>query len=132
MVNFMTDPISDLLIRIKNGYQARRKIVNVSHSKAKENICQLLVKNGYLKSLKIKKAKFKELELGLKYEAKKPALTAIKLISKPSLRVYKRAVDIPRVRMGHGITLVSTPAGLKTGKEAKKINLGGEVICQIW
>lgn len=130
----MNDPIADLIIRIKNGYQARQKMVLVPHSKIKENLCQILLKNGYLKSLKleVKSSKFKQLELELKYNRKNPAITAIKRISKLSLRVYKKVAKIPRVKMGHGITVVSTSAGLMTDKEAKKKNLGGEIICQVY
>lgn len=135
----MTDPIADLLIRIKNGYQARKKIVLVPYSKIKENICLLLVKEGFLEKLKIQKArlpagqaKFKTLELTLKYKHKQPVINEIRIISKQSLRIYKKATEIPKVKMGYGITIVSTPAGLMTDFEARKKNLGGEIICQVW
>ena len=129
----MYDPISDLISRIKNGYQARKKIVLVPHSKIKENLCRILIKYGFLKSLKINKEKVgSTIELELKYNRKVSAVTAIKIVSKPGLRIYCKAGEIPRVKMGRGITVVSTSAGLMTGKEAQKKSLGGEVICQVY
>jgi len=129
----MNDPIADLISRIKNGYQARKKIVLAPHSKIKENLCRILTKYGFLKTLKVNKEKVGlNLELVLKYDRKMPAITAIKIISKPGLRVYCKAGEIPRVKMGRGITVVSTSAGLMTGREAQKKNLGGEVICQVY
>jgi small subunit ribosomal protein S8 len=129
----MYDPIADLISRIKNGYQARKKIVLAPHSKIKENLCRILIKYGFLKSLKINKEKVGSvIELELKYNRKVSAVTAIKIVSKPGLRVYCKAGEIPRVKMGRGITVISTSAGLMTGKEAQKKNLGGEVICQVY
>lgn len=136
------DPIADLLIRIKNGYQARKDLVVVPHSNIKEQIAKILVEEGYLKKLEVpakggfasggKSSKFKVMELTLKYKSKKPAINNIMLISKPGVRIYRKKGEIPRVRQGRGITLVSTSQGLMTDKKAKKINLGGEVIAQIW
>jgi small subunit ribosomal protein S8 len=130
----MTDPIADFLARVKNGYLARKKEIVVPYSKIKEQLSQILVKEGYLKNVKCKmqNVKLKTLELELKYEGKKPALTEVKRISKPGLRIYTKATKIPKVRLGFGITIVSTSLGLMTDKKAKKLNLGGEVICQIW
>lgn len=130
----LSDPIADMLTRIKNGYQARKDVVLLPWSKIKEEIGQILLKEGYLKDMKSKgtKAKDKVLELELKYEGRKPALNEIKRISKPGLRIYAKVTKIPRVRFGFGITIVSTPKGLMIGKEAKKKKLGGEIICQIW
>lgn len=130
----LSDPIADMLTRIKNGYQARKDVVLLPWSKIKEEIGQILLKEGYLKDMKSKgtKAKDKVLELELKYEGRKPALNEIKRISKPGLRIYAKVTKIPRVKFGFGITIVSTPKGLMIGKEAKKKKLGGEIICQIW
>lgn len=128
----MTDPIADFLIRIKNGYLAGKKQVEVPYSKIKEKIAQILVKEGYLKEFKIENLKFKILKLTLKYEGKKPALEEVRRISKPGLRIYAKAKKIPAVRFGFGITIVSTSSGLMTLSQARKKNLGGEVICQIW
>ena len=128
----MTDPIADFLTRVRNGYLAGKKQMEVPHSRIKEQLSQILVKEGYLGKLKIENLKFKILKLTLKYKGKKPALTDIKRISKPSLRIYAKAKEIPRVKTGFGITIVSTPSGLMSDREARKKNLGGEVICQIW
>ncbi len=133
----VTDPIADFLIRIKNGYLAKKKVVTVPWSKMKEKISEILVKEGYLKKYQISKIKDQKgegniLELELKYEGKKPVLTEVKRISKPGVRIYVKAGKIPQVKEGMGITIVSTPQGLMTEKEARKNHQGGEVICQIW
>jgi len=130
----VTDPVADFIIRIKNGYLVRKKLVEVPWSKMKEKLAEMLVKEGFLKNAKIKseKEKFKTLELELKYEGKKPALTEVKRISKPGVRIYAKVNKIPRVRLGVGITIISTPQGLMTDRQAKKNHQGGELICQIW
>jgi len=128
----VNDPIGDMLIRIKNGYLARKVVVEVPYSKMKEEIAKLLVKEGYLKKFKIENLKFKILKLELKYEGKKPVIEGVKRISKPGVRIYAKAGEIPKVKYGFGITIVSTSKGIMTGREAKKKNLGGEVICQVW
>lgn len=130
----VNDPIGDMLARIKNGYLARKNVVEVPYSKMKEEIAKILVKEGYLERLKskIQNSKFKVLELKLKYEGKRPAIEEVKRVSKPGVRIYAKAGEIPRVKYGLGITIVSTSKGIMTDKEAKKKNLGGEVICQVW
>lgn len=130
----MTDPIADMLIRIKNGFLAKKRVVRVPYSRIKQVIAKILVKEGFLakqKMVKVSRVK-KDLELTLKYEGQKPALTEIKRVSKPGLRVYARADKVPRVRFGPGLTILSTSAGMMTAQEAKKKNLGGEIICQVW
>lgn len=129
----MDDPIGDLLIRIKNGYQARKKVITMPFSKMKEEIGQLLVKEKYLEKCSVRnEGKLKFLDLNLKYEGKTPALTGVKRISKPAVRVYRGVAEIPKFRSGYGITIISTSKGIMTGKEAKKNRLGGEIICQVW
>ncbi len=131
----MSDPIGDMLIRIKNGYRARKQVVEIPYSKIKEEIAKILVKEGYLKNLKSQMSNVKTqktLNLTLKYEGKKPAIEEIKRISKPGVRIYAKAGKIPKVRLGFGITILSTSKGIMTDKQAKKENLGGEVICQVW
>ena len=127
-------PVSDMLIRIKNAYQVGKRTVEVDYSKILNEIAKLLLKEGYLKNIKEEKVNknFKRLKLTLKYRFHQPSLTTIKIISKPGLRIYAKVDKIPQVREGIGITIVSTPKGLMTRKEARKANLGGEVICQIW
>jgi len=130
----VTDPVADFIIRIKNGYLVRKKLIEIPWSKMKEKMAEMLVKEGFLKNAQVKseKGKFKTLELELKYEGKKPALTEVKRISKPGVRIYAKVNKIPRVRLGVGITIISTPQGLMTDKEARKNHQGGELICQIW
>ncbi len=136
----VTDPIADFLIRIKNGYLARKDLVEMPNSKIKENLAVILVKEGYLQSSKVKTEKskvkgkeIKTLSLELKYEGKKPVLSEVKRISKPGVRIYTKMKNIPQVRRGPGgLTILSTPLGLLTYQEAKKKNQGGEIICQIW
>lgn len=131
----VTDPIADFIIRIKNASLARKNLVEIRWSKMKESLAEILVKEGYLGKVKVKtdESKFKILELELKYKDKNPVLNDVKRISKPGVRFYAKAKKTPHVRKGWGgITIISTSSGLMTGTEAKKRNLGGEVICQIW
>lgn len=130
----MSDPIADMLTRIRNSYLARKKTAEVPYSQVKEKIAKILIKEKFLTKMEIqgKKPVGKKIILSLKYEGKEPVLTGVKRISKPGLRVYAKAGKIPRVRLGFGITIISTPSGLMTDQEARKKNLGGEVICQVW
>ncbi len=129
----MTDPIADLLARIKNGYLAGKNQVAAPHSKAKQALAQLLSKEGYIDEVKVEKGdKAKDLILKLIYEGKKPKLTEIIRVSKPGGRVYVKKDEIPKVLGGLGIVILSTPKGLMTGKEARKKGMGGEVICKMW
>ncbi len=125
----MGDPIADALIRIKNGYSVGKPTVEVRFSKMIFELIKLLVKEGY-----IEKAESKEriISITLKYNSRKPALTSVKRVSKPSLRVYKGAKMLPRVLNGLGIALISTPKGIMTDKEARKLNVGGEVLALVW
>lgn len=117
--------VADMLIRIKNSYFAGSSEALVPLSKINERIAKLLVKEGYLEAEKIKD---KELVLKLK----KGAITGIKIVSRPSLRVYVKKNQLPRVLGGLGIAVISTPAGLLTDKDARVKGLGGEVIFEIW
>lgn len=129
----MTDPIADMLTRIRNGYQAKIGVVKLPHSKINQSIAKIMVKKGYLKKAEVdKKNKFKTLALTLKYVNKKPVVNGIKRVSKPGLRIYCQSKKLKRPDLGIGINIISTASGLMTGKEAKKKNLGGEIICEIW
>jgi len=130
----VSDPIADMLTRIKNAYLAGKRTVEIDSSKTLKAIAKIILKEGYLKSMEEEKIKkgFKKLKLTLKYKSHRPSLTKIKRISKPGVRIYVKANKIPRVKEGIGVTIVSTSKGLMTDKEAKKANLGGEIICQIW
>lgn len=123
----MTDPVADMLTRIRNGYLVRKKVVSIPYSKLKENIAKVMVKEGYLEKFEIDDA----MELTLKYDGKKPAVTEIKRVSKQGLRVYQKAQKLTKVNAG-GIRIISTSQGLMTDKQARKKNLGGEVIGEIW
>lgn len=129
----LSDPIADMLARIKNAYQARHKTVAVPYSKIKEKIGEILVKEGYLSKSKGQgpKVKVKKLIYKLKYPDGKPAMSGFKRISKPGVRIYQKSKKIlPAPSLG--ITLVSTPKGVMTSRLARKKKLGGEIICQVW
>lgn len=129
----MTDPIADLLTRIRNAQMAGHQTVNVPHSKIKEELANLIKENNYLESVKITGEKTKKtLELTLKYINKSPAIEKIDRISTPGRRIYVKADKILKVLSGYGITILSTNKGIITGESAKKKNIGGEIICQIW
>jgi small subunit ribosomal protein S8 len=131
----MTDPIADMLIRIKNGYLARHREVTLPHSRLKEELAKVLVKNDFLKDLKIESGETKaqkKIILRLKYRAKEPGMENIKRISKPGLRVYVNTSQLKRMIPELGITILSTNQGLLTLEEAKKANQGGEIICKVW
>lgn len=129
----MTDPIADMIIRIKNALLARHPMVLVPHSKVKQAIAQVLVDNGYIESVDLlQKQPQSDLQLKLKYVARKPAITDVKRVSKPGRRVYSPADTLPRSLGGYGITIISTNQGVMTDAQARKQNVGGEVLCQIW
>lgn len=129
----MTDPISDMLTRIKNALMAHHKEVVLPHSGIKQAIAQILVDNNYLESTKVvKKEPQADLVLTLGYEKKLPKITGVKRISKPGRRFYTPAGRIPVALNGYGITIVSTSKGLLTDKQARQQHVGGEVLCQIW
>ncbi|MBI4100083.1 30S ribosomal protein S8 [Candidatus Microgenomates bacterium] len=115
----------DMLIRIKNGYLAKKDQVTVRWSKINEAVAKILVEKNFLKSLKVKDS---ELILTLA----PGALTDVKIISKPSLRIYVKKNQLPQVLGGMGIAIISTPAGLLTDKDARAKGLGGEVLCEVW
>jgi small subunit ribosomal protein S8 len=132
-VGNMTDPIADLLSRIKNAYMARHGELQVPFSKMKESICNVLVQEGYVSSVKVADVDSrKSLLIKLKYQKNEAAISNIKQISKPGVRIYSKYAHIPRVWGGLGISILSTPRGIMSDKEAKKQKLGGELICQIW
>lgn len=123
------DPVGDALIRIKNGYMVGKQSVSLRYSKLVLNLMKLLQKEGYLEATSHKD---REIVVTLKYNERKPALTDIKRVSKPSLRVYKGASKLPFVLNGLGIAIISTPKGLMTDRQARKSKLGGEVLVLVW
>lgn len=131
--NMITDSISDFLTRVRNGYMAGNSSVSMPASKAVTSLAKAMEKNGYLKSVEIKEdGVHKELILKLKYNAKESVLTGVRRVSRPSMRIYTTKKDIQTVMGGMGISIISTPNGLMTNKEARKAGLGGEVICELW
>lgn len=124
-----TDSVADALIRIKNGYLARKSEVTLSYSKLVISICKLLLKEGYLSEIKQEK---NQLVVTLKYENRQCAVTDVKRVSKPGLRVYKNKKSLPYVLNGLGIAIISTPKGIMTDKQARKEGVGGEIMAYVW
>ena len=128
----MTDPISDMLTRLRNAGRALRPTVAVPHSQVKENIAAILKKQGYIADVAIDGNKIKTINIKLKYQGKKSVIEGIRRISRPGLRHYVGATEIPHVRGGLGVAVISTPEGVMTGMQARKKNLGGELLCYVW
>ncbi|MFV0250261.1 MAG: 30S ribosomal protein S8 [Bacilli bacterium] len=130
----VTDPIADMLTRIRNANQMRYKEVEVPASKIKLEIARILKEEGFIIDYKIKKNNVQNvILLNLKYgQNKERVITGLKRISKPGLRVYAKAEEVPRVLSGLGIAVVSTSNGVMTDKQARKASLGGEVLAYIW
>ena len=134
MVN---DPIADMLIRLKNAQAVKGEQVTMPFSKVKFKIASILKEAGYIseverKNKKVKKSEHEYLQLTLKYQDNQGALNGIKIISRPSRRMYIKAKEIKSVRSGYGMAIVSTSKGIMSSKEAKKLGLGGEIICEVW
>ncbi|NVM24797.1 MAG: 30S ribosomal protein S8 [Desulfobacterales bacterium] len=130
----MTDPIADMLTRIRNAIMASYDTVEVPSSKMKINIVKVLKFEGYIRNYKIvKESKQDIVVIYLKYnEDKSPVIKGLKKISKPSCRIYSRCKKIPKVLNGLGINIISTSKGVMTDREARKMGLGGEIICSVW
>lgn len=129
----MTDPISDMLTRIRNSQSVSHESVVVSFSKIKFEIAKVLEKEGFVGPVETKGKKTKKtMEIGLKYRQGAPAIAAIKRISRPGQRIYVKKDEVKSVKEGYGISVISTSRGVMTDKEARKNGLGGEVICQVW
>jgi small subunit ribosomal protein S8 len=128
----MTDPISDMLTRIRNAGRALRPTVGIPHSRLKESVAHILKQEGYVADVVIEGKPFKTVKLRLKYQGKKSVIEGLKRVSTPGLRCYVGATEIPRVLGGMGVAVISTPEGVMTGVQARKKNLGGEVLCYVW
>lgn len=130
----MTDPISDMLSRIRNAGSALLPAVEIPHSKMKESIANVLKQEGYVSSVEVNSPEKsrKNIKLAIKYQGKKTVLEGLRRISSPGRRVYVGSTDIPRVRGGLGVAIVSTSEGVMSGNEARKKNLGGELLCFVW
>lgn len=130
----MTDPIADLLTRVRNANAARHEVVEVPSSNVKKAIANILLQEGYIKELEeYNDGVVPMLRISLKYGAdKERVITGLKRISKPGLRVYCKKDEIPKVLSGLGVAIISTSNGLLVDREARKAGLGGEVVCYIW
>lgn len=130
----ITDTISDMLTRIRNALMARHKEVRIPYSKMKLEITRILLEEGYITNFQIiGEGVKKEINIILKYmENGRPVIYGLKRISKPSRRVYVGVKDIPKVKGGLGITILSTPQGMFTDREARKKNVGGELLLEVW
>jgi small subunit ribosomal protein S8 len=128
----MTDTISDMLTRIRNASRVQLPIVELPHSKMKESIAHILKKEGYVSEVEVDRKHPRKIKLKLKYEGKKSVIEGLRRISTPGLRRYVGSTDIPRVLGGLGISVVSTSQGVMTGTQARKNNLGGELLCYVW
>lgn len=131
----ITDPVANMLSMIKNGYRAGKKDVAVPYSQYKENIAKVFMEENFLEEVKVNrndKVSRAELILKLKYDNKVPSLTDLKQVSKPGLRIYVSSMRIPKVLGGLGVSILSTPQGVMSSKKARKLHVGGEIICNIW
>ncbi|HTL55903.1 MAG TPA: 30S ribosomal protein S8 [Candidatus Limnocylindrales bacterium] len=128
----MNDPISDMLTRIRNANRALLPSVEVPHSKMKESIAGILKREGYISDFAVEGQLPKLIKLRLKYQGKKSVIEGLRRVSTPGLRRYVGSTDIPRVRGGLGVAVLSTSEGMMTGNQARKKNLGGELVCYVW
>ncbi len=132
----MTDPIADMLTRIRNAATTKKEAVEIPFSKIKLEIARILKKENFIDSYeelkKDSENKFGGILVNLKYQDGQSAITSIQRVSKPGRRVYASVEDLPRVLNGLGVAIISTPKGLMTNREAKKAGLGGEVMCEIY
>lgn len=128
-----TDPIADMLTRIRNANANRHSTVDIPCSKVKQAIAQILVSEGFVESMDIiEDGNHKTIRIALKYDNKTRVLQGLKRISKPGLRIYANVEELPRVLNGLGVAIISTSKGIMTDKEARKQNIAGEVLAYIW
>lgn len=129
----MTDPIADLLTRIRNGNQMRHEKITMPHSKLKTEVARVLLEEGFINGYMVEGDIQKQLVVELKYgKSNERVISGIKRISKPGLRVYAKCEDLPRVLNGLGLAIISTPKGVMSDRDARKENVGGEVIAYVW
>lgn len=127
-----SDPISDMLTRIRNGGRANLATVQIPHSKLKEGIASILKSEGFVSGFEVTGDQIKSITVSLKYEGRRPVIEGLRRISSPGLRCYTSSVDVPRVRGGLGVSILSTSQGVMTGRQARSSNVGGEVLCYVW
>ena len=128
----MTDVIADMLTRIRNALMAKHETVEIPASNTKKAIAKILLDEGYISGVELVEGVQGTIKITLKYEGGKKVITGLKRVSKPGLRVYVGADEVPQVLNGLGIAILSTSKGIMTGKEAKKAHQGGEVLAYVW
>jgi small subunit ribosomal protein S8 len=128
----MTDSIADMLARIRNASRALRPDIELPHSKLKENIARVLKEEGYIADCSVEGSSPPVLRLKLKFQGRKGVIAGLRRVSRPGLRRYVGSQDVPRVLAGLGTAILSTPRGIMTGTQARRQNVGGELICYVW
>jgi small subunit ribosomal protein S8 len=128
----MTDPLADMLTRIRNASGALLPEIEVRHSKLKESVARVLQQEGYVTGCAVQGEPLRKLKVKLKYSGRKGVIVGLRRISRPGLRRYVGADEIPRVLGGLGVAILSTPRGVMSGNQARKQNLGGELLCYVW
>ena len=128
----MQDPISDMLTRLRNGYMSKQKEVAIPSSKLKVAIAKVLEQEGYIKGFRVNGEVKKTLVVEMKYFNRRSVVEGIERVSKPSCRHYCGCKDIPKVKDGLGLAILSTPKGILSGRDAEKQNVGGEILCYVW
>ncbi len=129
----MTDPIADMLTRIRNALTQKKETVEIPASKAKKAIAEILLNEGYIADMKIVEDGYNgKINITLKYYNKQSVISGLKRVSKPGLRTYAGVENMPKVLNGLGIAIVTTSKGIMTGKQAVAQNVGGEVLCYVW
>jgi small subunit ribosomal protein S8 len=128
----MSDPISNMLTSIRNAGRARLPHATVPHSRLKESIARVLLREGYVAEVVVEGKPFKSIKIKLKYTGRKSVIEGLRRISSPGLRRYLGAQEVPRVLGGMGVSILSTSEGIMTGMQARQKNVGGELLCEVW
>ncbi len=128
----MQDPVADLLTRIRNGQMAEHAAVTMPASKLKVALCRVLEHAGYIRGCSVEGDQKPQLTVELKYHEGRPVIEEINRVSRPGLRVYRKREDLPRIRSGLGVAIISTPKGVMTDRDARKAGVGGEVLCTVF
>jgi small subunit ribosomal protein S8 len=132
----MTDPIADLLTRVRNGAHARKEFIECPWSRIKEQVAKVMVQEGFLRdvnTVEVADSTKKDLRVWLRYDGnQRPAIRGVRRVSRPSARIYVGAKEMPTLRGGMGINIISTPVGVLVDREAVRRNVGGEIICAVW
>jgi small subunit ribosomal protein S8 len=128
----MTDTISDMLTRIRNANRALQPEVEIGYSKLKEGLARILQQEGYIAQYGVEGTPIKRIKVKLKFQGRKGVIAGLRRVSRPGLRRYVGSQEVPRVLGGLGVAILSTPRGLMTGTDARRQNVGGELLCYVW